>query len=530
LKTGRQKIASLLNLAESQAIAEEGYNPDQLLVSIQKQLTAAQAALDSGLPDVASNALQAAAIESARGESVIQDSLAVAQEYPTRSAQSLDQLKKVSRFVADVQQKVAHSREQFADSALRLQPFDEDFDGDSTMTATDSTAPAENMQLIAATEAIQRAESLLKASKQSIDGSAPLYRKANLLEAANILHLADQDISNSQTILQAVEKHVDELPLAAEKNQKLAEEIKNQLASLQGNVDDPRSEPDTIQQFQKFTSEIDQVLTRLKKPAGRVDPFADRRELNRWNSNVAAIGQELEADFRGFSEAVLAVKGALGELVTCQNLAERSVRDQIPDSRVIVESQQQIERFKEHINQLALRLKEPHQKWDEIQTTAGKANSDLGIVAGRLERELDLAEQAAEAFRRASDAVYRASQWVGSYRVRIRQSFGSHELEQSRVLLAEGNYKTSTELSTRAEQIALKAIAEADAEVSRKRASEARKRSQSSSGSIFTSLGSGSSGGSWSSGGGSWSSGGGSWSSGGSSSSGGGSGFGRSGW
>jgi hypothetical protein len=530
LKTGRQKIASLLKLAESQVIAEEGYNPDQVLVGIEKQLTAAQAALDSGLPEVASNALQAAAIESARGESLIQDSLAVAQEYPTRSAHSLDQLSKVTRFVADVQRKVAQSREQFTDSALRLQPFDEDFGDESNTTPTDSGILAENTQLIDVSEAIQRAETLLLASQQSIEASAPLYRKANLLEAANVLHLADQDITSSQTILQAVEKHVADLPMAAQQNQKLGEEIKNQLAALQGHVDDARSEPDSIQQFQKFMSEIDQLRIRLKKPAGRLDPFADRRDLNHWNSNVAAIGQELEADFRGFSEAVLAVKGALGELVTCQNLVERSVRDQIPDSRVIVQSQQQIEEYKQYINRLALRLKEPHQKWDEIQATAGKANSDLGIVAGRLERELGLAELASEAFQRASDAVYRASQWVGSYSIRIRQNFGSNELEQSRVLLAEGNYKTSTELSTRAEQIALKAIAEADAEVARKRASEARRRSHSSSGSIFTSLGSGSSGGSWSSGGGSWSSGGGSWSSGGSSSSGGGSGFGRSGW
>lgn len=199
---------------------------------------------------------------------------------------------------------------------------------------------------------------------------------------------------------------------------------------------------------------------------------------------------------------------------------------------------QHIEQLAQQVAATARELSVAHSDWAVIHEAASQQTAELGIVSGELRNELQLASRSAEGFKAASQEVYRAASWSGSYGVRVINNPGAEELEQARRALASGEYQQASDFSEAAANLAREAIAVAERMVQRKRRDirqreEQRRRSNDD---FWGGFG----GGSWSSGGGSWSSGGGGgWSSGGSSSSGGswggsssgsGSGFGRSGW
>ncbi|MEZ6093321.1 MAG: hypothetical protein R3C03_03655 [Pirellulaceae bacterium] len=243
-------------------------------------------------------------------------------------------------------------------------------------------------------------------------------------------------------------------------------------------------------------------------------------------------------DLRLFAETEKAVAGAEQELAACQRLVERSLNDRIPDSRITVVCREEIEQRRNNVTSLRQGLNVAHSLWLPIYRAAEQATASLGIVAGKLVRELQMAEQAVFDFQTASNQVIAAAQFRGSYGVTVSGNPGSEQLESARRSLAEGDYQATIQICRVAAQSATEAIREAEnlvESIRRRRVAEAarrrseRRRSSISFGGGGWSSGNSSSGG-WSSGSssGGWSSG--SSSSGGSSHSSGSSGFSRSGW
>ncbi len=532
----RAKTSSQLRVATSAALAEVDHNPDDNLRNAESHLTAAKTAIDVGNVDAASQSVESANREIQTANSLVTDTIRGLEQFATNLARIQAHLQKTSAEIPGVSAKAGLVAKKFAPTAMQFRSIPEPKSGivfpDAELQVSSDTMQGH----LATSQRIAGRVTEVTSSAQE------LFRAARILESAYQLRVSEDELSSADQMLVAINQHCQRLESLTQSNLVAVREVSDSVANLNSQVADSRCELPNVEAHQELAAAVATLFRTLQTaPTGR-DPFQDEsllREFRETSINLAAM---IEADFAAFSQAEMAVQGAIQELRSVQRLVRQSVDDQIPDSSTITQCQSDAQRMEQSVGKVQRSLTVAHSNWQTIQEEASRLTANLGIVAGTLVRELQLAEQSAVDFRTASGAVFQAARWTGSYGVAVTGEPGSAELNRARNALSSGDYSAAIELCRVASSLALRAIEIAQAAVQRRQqqiAAEAdrRRRRLESSSSIFSS--SGSSSGGISFGGGSRSSSS-SWSSGSSSrssssssssrSSGGGSGFSRSGW
>lgn len=535
--SGRQRVASALGLVPTSVIAESTYNPDLRLEAAKKQLAAARSALDYGKIAAAEEALGTISVEADRARKLVSESLEVLENFERNLKQIQEQANQIEQRVGESERLVAQARSSYAPSALEFRRAD---DTDELVEeAKPAEAAARNVEACQAS-----CRELLQDARGALQRASEYFRSGKLLEAANLVHLAEEELSVTQTRLGGIAKHFQALAEAEQQNSQSAASLRTRLDELRRGMSDQRVIVTTIRKVEELNAKSAALISELGAArSGKRDPLQDANRLSAAEHAVEELVANLAADIEAHAEASRAVAGAKVELDVALRLVEHARNDQIPDSLTVTRCRQHIEQLALQVAETARELSVAHADWGVIHEAASQQTAELGVVAGELRNELQLASRSAEGFKTASQEVYRAASWSGSYGVRVINNPGAEELELARRALATGDYQQAADLSDAAANMAREAIAMAERMVQRKRREirqreEQRRRSDDDfwggfGGGVFTG------GGGWSSGGGSWSSsGGGGWSSGGSSSggswggssSGSGSGFGRSGW
>ena len=542
--SGRQRVASALGLVPTSALAESTYNPELRLEAAKKQLAAARSALDYGKIAAAEEALGTISVEADRAHKLVAESLDVLENFDRNVNRIQDQANQIEQRAGESERLVAQAKSSYAPSALEFRQADET-DG-QLEEAKPAEAAARNVEACQAS-----CRELLQDAREALKRANECFRGGKLLEAANLVHLAEEELSVIQTRLGGIAKHFESLAEAERQNSQSAASFRSRIDELRRGTSDQRVIAATIRRVEELTAKSAGIISELGSGrGGKRDPLQDAKRLSAAEHAVEELIGNLAADIDAHAEATRAVAGAKVELDVALRLVEHARNDQIPDSLTVTRCRQQIEQLAQQVAATARELNVAHSDWAEIHEAASQQTAELGVVTGELRNELQLASRSAEEFKTASQEVYRAASWSGSYGVRVVNNPGAEELEQARGALAAGDYQQAAELSDAAASLAREAIAAAERMVQRKlreiRQREEKKRRSDDDfwggigGGVFTG------GGGWSSGGGSWSSGGGrsssgsggGWSSGGSSSggswggssSGSGSGFGRSGW
>ncbi|MFO0218091.1 MAG: hypothetical protein ACK54I_01645 [Planctomycetota bacterium] len=541
----RQRVASALGLAPAAVLAEASYNPDLRLEAARKQMTAAKSALDYGKVGAAEEALNTIAVEAERAEQLVKDSLAVLENFKSHVGKVRERATEVEGRLRESERQIAAARSRYAVSALDFR-----WQGESEQSqANESARPAE-----AAARSVTACQTscleLHADAIQALGKAENVFRNGQLLEAANLVHLAEEELGVIEARLGGIAQHLNGLTAAGEQNQQLAESLTARMAQLSSLSADQRVVAATKAEVGRLQQSTAGLLGGAPRTTGQLrDPLQDAESLHAIELQLDELQGKLRADTEAYAEAGRAVAGARRELELAIQLVERSRNDQIPDSATVTRCQRQIEQLGKQVAATAQELSVAHSDWAAIHADASRQTAELGVVIGELRNELELARHSVEDFQQASQQVYNAASWSGSYGVRVVNQPGVEELERARAALAQGDYQQTQEYSQAAIALASEAIAVAERMVAKKRreiqAREAQRRRRSNDdfwggfgGGVFTG-----SGGGWSSGGGSWSSGGGGWSSGSSSgrgssgggswgggSGGSGSGFGRSGW
>lgn len=537
--SGRQRVASALGLVPTSVLAESTYNPDLRLEAAKKQLAAARSALDYGKIAAAEEALGTISVEADRAHKLVAESLEVLENFDRNVKRIQDQASQIELRVGESERLVTQAKSSYAPSALEFRHADET--DEQLEEAKPAEAAARNVEACQAS-----CRDLLQDAREALKRANECFRGGKLLEAANLVHLAEEELTVIQTRLGGIAKHFQSLAEAEQQNRQSAASLGSRLEGLRRGTSDQRVIAATTRKVEELTAKSAGLVSELGSGrGGKRDPLQDAKRLSAAEHAVEELIGNLAADIEAHAEATRAVAGAKVELDVALRLVEHARNDQIPDSLTVTRCRQHIEELAQQVAATARELSVAHSDWSVIHQAASQQTAELGVVAGELRNELQLASRSAEGFKAASQEVYRAASWSGSYGVRVINNPGAEELEQARRALAAGDYQQAGDLSDAAANLAREAIAVAERMVQRKRreirqSQEQRRRSDDDfwggiGGGIFT----GGSGGGWSSGGGSWSSGGGGgWSSGGSSSggswggssSGSGSGFGRSGW
>ena len=357
------------------------------------------------------------------------------------------------------------------------------------------------------------------------------------MQAANQLQLVDGDLTLAKSMLEKINEHCNWLDNQTLENQTEWPRRVEALKAVRLQVNEFRSQQATLHMLEEFENESQQFQLGFENPKQSPDPFQDKNQLAILALQVEKLSAMVAADRSTYEVTTRSVDGAMAELAAAKKSVQHSLNDQIPDSAAIKQCQQKVAQLESQLKELSKRLKTAHENWDNVRQQADRITSELGVIDGQLRQELQLAQNALQEMEVASNKVFAAANWRGSYGIRMIANPGSEELYHSRKFLAEGEYQSSIEYSRsacfnaqRALEVAERQVSDARRAIARAAAAERRQRESSfsfGSSSSGISFGGGSSSSSWSSG--SSSSFGGTSSSS-SSSSGSGSGFSRSGW
>jgi len=533
IANSRTLVSGQLRVATATVLTEAGHNPDDNLKNTEAHLAAAATAIDFGNADAAGQSLDAGVQETATADRIVRDTLRAVEQYSSSLASVRSHLQTTGEELPRTTGLADAAAQSYAPTAMRFRP-EPAANTDVGYIENDSPEAAETIQ-----SHLEMGQRLAGTVKETIDSAEELHKKAGILEAAFLMETSETGLDQFDQLLDRIRAHCTRLDSTAKSNLRGVSEVAESVTRLASRVTDPRCEQPTIDSHRELAGSIASLSKQLKTASAGRDPFLDEMQLQNFRAAVAGLSATIEGDFAAHGQATMAVQGAVGELEAVQRLVTRSVDDKIPDSSTISQSQVDARRLEQAVQVVSQRLERAHNDWQTVQMEATRLTAELGIVAGTLVRELQIAEQSAADFRQASGAVFRAARWTGAHGITVAGEPGSEELQRARRALSSGDYSAAIELCRIAASLAGRAVEIAQAAVDRRQrqiAAEAerrRRRMESSSSSIFSSSGGSSSGisfGRSSSSGRSWSSGSSSHSSSSSRSSGGGSGFSRSGW
>ncbi len=484
IESERAAIARALNLGPSKVLHETNYDPDVELEQARKQLQSARAALDYGGVESVMESLDELEIEAATARDLLSASMAAMNDYPTEFADRETQLRRIRERLPLTRKRMEDAQASYAPSALNFREFGESLGGGkSSESILDHQRKADEM--------VGLAPGVLNEIRD-------LHFAGHLLEAANLLQLLQQDFERTERLLSQVNEHCAALDSQSRENHSELEKRLATLQTLTASAGDPRTQQPTIGLLDQLSREVTEFELDFESNGHRRDPFGDDAKLAQLTTASVELEQMLEADRRAHAEARHSLVAAQAALTAVKKSVIQSETDRIPDSTTIKQCQASVHQTERELSQIAERLEAAHGDWHDANQAANRCTGQLGVINGQLRRELQLAQSAAEQLNVASQQVFEAASWKGSYGIRIIADPGSQELDVARQYLAEGNYNASIESSrlaifnaNRAVEVARRQVANHRAKLAREAA--ARRRRQQSS---FISIGSSSGGGS----------------------------------
>ena len=455
---GRAKLASSLGIGDSHSLAEQGSNPDTNIDSVRKQIAAAESALNYGGIEAANEALEVAKYEAGVGESILNSSLEALDGFHDEMESRKSGYASVLKQLPEHEGLMETLQKTFLPSAL--------FFGGQEASENDT----------ALADALNNSKQLLGSVEENIKLADESHRSGRVLEAVETFDEANESTLLAERMLVNIREHAQRLETQTKTNQS---EFYVAIASAEKIEPGTRiatTQRATIQQYAELMAKCEKLKDHFNENAQR-DPFQDSKIIRQTQQQADEMAAKIQADKSAYAESERAVRGAEAQLKVARDLVNRSLRDNIPDSRVTQNCQAQIQQLGELVAEVREKLSIAHSEWYEVDSMASGLNGDLGVVAGRLRQELKKAENAAAQLKYASDAVFRAARWTGSYGVRVAGRPGVEDLEAARKSLSMGEYEQTIKFTFAATQSAEAAIDAAEREVASRRR-EARRRAE----------------------------------------------------
>ena len=476
--SARDKISKTLNVGASQALNEEGYKPDAEADQAHKQLLAARASLDYGGVESAMESFEEFDIEMNHAGQLIENSLVALRDFDSTFSKRNSDFVALDKRIPEAKKSIDLIRSRYADSALVVR------DDEFVAGSWDDLEPEENDPTV--DDIVKGCRELAKHSKASIAQLNTDHHSGRVLQAANSLDLVGGDLEVLDEMLIEIDEHCQRVEALATENVGTLKSTTERLSSLESEVDDGRTQNPTVQQHKDLAGRLAKFGEAFANAKVERDPFGDAISIGEFDGHLDDLATALKADRRAHDEATRAVVGAEAELSAANKLVSVSLNDGVPDSRMIGKCQEDVAELDLELSEIKKSLKQLHGNWKSVNGEATQTTSRLGVVGGRLRRELELAQQAVNMLAQASNSVYEAANWRGRYSIVVVGRPGSDELEQARRLLARGSYERSIEFSKAAVHNARQGIEKAQRQVARhrrklaRRAAEKRRRRQSS--------------------------------------------------
>lgn len=452
----RKKLAQQLSLAESAVLHEVNRTPDEHWATAGKSLEAAGVSVSLGQNAAARAAVDVMLAEVAQADQIIETSTKAVQTFGQDKQTASANLKRLAIRMPQIKSAVEATRHRYAASALQLHD------------ATNVDIPETAEQLIQSASApLGRVDDLLQLSEAE-------NRQGKVLQAAGILLDAANQVSAAHDQLDRVETHLAAIESQTRENQAALARVTDALRMLAANGRDPLVTQDTLNTINVAMRGIATLEGELASVSAAPNPFEIGKRIEALRQNCVALEARCLSDRQANAEASRAVAGARRQFQSAQQLVRQSQTDGIPDSPETKLANERIAVLSQSLAIVESQLQTPHGDWRSVDSDASRLQADLSAAADTLGGELKSASQALSVFQQASQSVFQAEQWSGSYGIRVSGSPGVRELERARASLQQGNYNQVLEIARFAAAAALAAIQQAEREVQRRQLAEER--------------------------------------------------------
>ncbi|MEM8678784.1 MAG: hypothetical protein AAGF97_05430, partial [Planctomycetota bacterium] len=462
LTHARATIAQELQLDPNRCLHEQDANPDDALASARNQREAAQAALQLGGVDAATEAVTALAADLEEGHRVIDESLGVLRGFGANLTARLHDHETAAGKMPATRELLDRAQDDYATTALMLRAGDPSYPDVSSSTESHW----------------RDSEAALARAGQGLQEARPRYAQARLLAADENLRVADADTAQAQRLMDEIELHVRRLEQQTVANSELLGELSGRLGAIDSAVQDDRTTRETMQAFTRFEEALGTTATHVGTHHRDRDPFENAEALTTHQQRFRELESMIEADRDAHQEARRAVRGAQAELEQAQRLVRQAARDEIPDSPKTKRCMANIAALERETKVVAAHLGVAHGNWQEVDAEAARINAALGVQSDELQGELQLAAESLQLFERASRDVFNATNWTGRYGIRVTGAPGASELERARAALRAGDYRALVQLARAAKTEAEYAIDRAQRMVARRRREEQRREEE----------------------------------------------------
>lgn len=455
----RKKLAQQLSLSESAVLHEVDRLPDDHWSTAGKSLEAAGVSVALGQIPAARAAVDVMLAEVAQADQIIESSKKAVQAFAPEKQTASANLKRLATRLPQIKLAVDNARRQYISSALKIRSGGE---------ATQTSSPQTIEQLV------QTASSPLETVDKLLQLAEDENRQGRVLRSAGILHDAATQLAQAHDQLDQTEAHLAAIESQTRENQTALSRVAESLRALAANVRDPLITQDTLNAIANAQRGVESLDRELSTATAAPNPFEIGSRIDALEQNATALETRCAADRQANAEAARAVAGARRQFQTAQQLVRQSQTDGIPDSQPTKMANERIAALSQSLALIESQLQTPHGDWKTVDHDASRLQADLSAAADTLGGELKSASQALSVFQQASQSVFQAEQWSGSYGIRVTGSPGVRELERARVSLQQGDYNQVLEIARFAASSALAAIQQAEREVQRRQLAEER--------------------------------------------------------
>ncbi len=455
----RKKLAQQLSLTELSVLHEVDRSPDEHWSTAGKSLEAAAVSVSLGQNAAVRAASDVMLAEVAQADQIIALSIEAASSFVQDRQTATASLKRLATRLPQAKSAVEEAKRRYVSSALQLR-------SGNNAQQIDARATVEH-QLLAAAGPLGSVEELLQLAEAE-------NRQGKVLRAADILNDAAAQLATAHDQVDRTETHLAAIESQTRENQTALTRVADALQRLASSGRDPLVTEVTLNTIETSVRGAASLSRDLATTTAAPNPFEIASRIDALQQNCLALEARCAADRQANAEAGRAVAGARRQFQAAQQLVRQSRTDGIPDSQQTKMANDRIAALGQTLALVENQLQIPHGDWKAVDSDASRLQADLSAAVDTLGGELKSASQALTVFQQASQSVFQAEQWSGSYGMRVTGSPGVRELERARASLQQGNYNQVLEIARFAASAALTAIQQAEREVQRRQLAEER--------------------------------------------------------
>ena len=491
IQDARQELSQRLGVPVSRMLVESNLNPDDAVLQAKRNIEAAATMLRQGKTDACREAMHGCDAEVARGVEIIEASKVSARDFDQNLNRESENLQQALTRCRNLWQQIRDAEQHYSTEALRLAYT-------SSAAARRSGTKPDNNPIVAgdvdsanvdqgdvnqevveveqdgnvAAQLLERAEQRAGECRGILESAQQMFHEGMILTSMGKVQQAEALTVHMNNRLQRVEEHLNELERTVVENEKILTQCVSSVGRLNEAHRDRMVTIPTIEEIQTLNGQMAKVQSQVGNAGSRSNPFEFTQLLIVLRKRIAELEGMVVSDRHGHAEANRALEGAVQQWQVANQYVKQARADNIPDSPATSEGVRRVDVLEQNLVSIQQDFAQDHGDWKSIGRRSAAVQSDLSQVSRQLNVELQQATATLETFQQASQAVYDAEHWTGTWGIRVQGSPGVQQLESARAALQRGQYPSALDFSRQAYNSASLAIQRAEREVAARRMEE----------------------------------------------------------